>query len=198
MIDADELLELAQNCDKPLGIPKLDYWHVKYPRPALPDEPQYYRFFHRLGMASYQCRFVELGSRNGAASFHFTSAPPEHYNNAFAIDTKPHAEMYRISHPRLHHFIGDTCDPEIVNLFRDNSVDFLFIDSKHTVQQVHNESFAWMPKMKSGGWVFFDDIDTDRYPDLKTLWRGMEGRVDLSELHPGYGFGAVQIKRGTD
>lgn len=194
-VTAEQILAAAQqDCHRPLGIPKLDYWHVKYPRPALPDEPHYYRFFFNLGFMSYQCKFVELGSRNGAASFHFVE-PPDHRNDAFAIDIKPHAEMYRIPHPRLHHFVADTCDPEIVDLFKDNSVDFLFIDSKHYVQQVHCEIVTWTPKMKSGGWVFFDDIATDRYPDLQKFWRGLEGRLNLFELHPGYGFGAIQVTK---
>jgi len=43
----------------------------------------------------------------------------------------------------------DTCDAS--KLFNDNSLDFVFLDTKHTFQHVYDETNCWLPKIKTNG-----------------------------------------------
>ena len=45
------------------------------------------------------------------------------------------------------------------HLFVDKSVDFVFIDAAHTYNEVHNDILAWLPKVKSGGFIGGHDYD---------------------------------------
>lgn len=42
-------------------------------------------------------------------------------------------------------------------LFVDNSVDFVFLDSNHEYEFVKKEIEVWLPKVKVGGWLCGDD-----------------------------------------
>jgi precorrin-6B methylase 2 len=40
---------------------------------------------------------------------------------------------------------------EAANMFKDNSVDFLFLDGDHRYNEVKKDIIAWLPKIKIGG-----------------------------------------------
>jgi len=50
-------------------------------------------------------------------------------------------------------------------LYEDNSLDFVFIDAGHEYEFVHADILAWMPKIKSGGWIAGHDYP--RAPGVK-------------------------------
>lgn len=43
--------------------------------------------------------------------------------------------------------------------FADNSIDVLHIDGNHTVEASVRDVLHWLPKVKPGGFIWFDDID---------------------------------------
>ena len=46
----------------------------------------------------------------------------------------------------------------ITNKFEDESIDVLHIDGNHCENTSYKDSFNYLPKVKKGGYVFFDDI----------------------------------------
>jgi methyltransferase family protein len=47
-------------------------------------------------------------------------------------------------------------------------VDFLHIDGNHTEESSVSDAFVWMPKMRKGGHIFFDDVDWTEGETLTT------------------------------
>lgn len=45
------------------------------------------------------------------------------------------------------------------NVYQDNSVFFVFIDSSHLYESIKEDILAWLPKVKSGGFIGGHDID---------------------------------------
>ena len=48
---------------------------------------------------------------------------------------------------------------ESVNYFGDNSVDILHIDGNHSEESALFDVKSWLPKVKSGGYIWFDDVN---------------------------------------
>lgn len=47
---------------------------------------------------------------------------------------------------------------DVAKQFEDNSVDFLFLDAGHAYEAVAADLKAWMPKVRSGGWLAGHDF----------------------------------------
>lgn len=54
--------------------------------------------------------------------------------------------------------------------FEDKYFDFVFIDAAHDYESVKADILAWMPKIKSGGWIMGHDYGLD--------WPGVKKAVD--------------------
>jgi predicted O-methyltransferase YrrM len=52
--------------------------------------------------------------------------------------------------------------------YRDESIDFVFIDADHSGKAVVRDTLAWLDKIKKGGIIAGHDYGNERYPDLKT------------------------------
>lgn len=61
--------------------------------------------------------------------------------------------------------------------FEDESLDFVFLDADHTYSAIKADLAAWMPKVKSGGWLGGHDYDHPNFPS----W-GVKQAVDEMEL----------------
>jgi len=46
----------------------------------------------------------------------------------------------------------------VVDQFADNSIDLLHIDGNHSEALSYKDAVAYLPKVKQGGFIFFDDI----------------------------------------
>jgi predicted O-methyltransferase YrrM len=46
----------------------------------------------------------------------------------------------------------------VVSTFQDNSIDLLHIDGNHSEDLSYKDATLYLPKVKSGGFIFFDDI----------------------------------------
>ena len=51
-------------------------------------------------------------------------------------------------------------------LFADASVDWVHLDARHDYESVQSDIAAWLPKVKSGGWLSGDDYDELKFPEL--------------------------------
>jgi hypothetical protein len=56
---------------------------------------------------------------------------------------------------------------EAVNLYEDNSLDFIFIDASHEYEDVKADIVSWMPKLKERGIIGGDDYNNTSFPGIK-------------------------------
>jgi len=56
---------------------------------------------------------------------------------------------------------------DAVNLYEDNSLDFIFIDASHEYEDVKADIISWMPKLKETGIIGGDDYDNGDFPGVK-------------------------------
>jgi len=51
-------------------------------------------------------------------------------------------------------------------LFTDTSLDWVHLDARHDYESVKADIEAWLPKVKTGGWLSGDDYDKEKWPDV--------------------------------
>jgi predicted O-methyltransferase YrrM len=65
---------------------------------------------------------------------------------------------------RLRLFVGDSVTAS--RAFKDDSVDFVFLDAGHDYADVKADIAAWWPKLKSGGIMAGHDYDEKNFPGV--------------------------------
>ena len=132
-------------------------------------------------------RFVEVGCWKGksAAYMCVEIANSNKDIEFFCVDTwegsVEHQEMKEL--PKLYDIFIDNMRPveeyyfplkmtslEAAKKFKDNSLDFVFIDASHEYEDVRNDIFAWYPKVKPGGIIAGHDYyheEYDWFPGVK-------------------------------
>lgn len=50
--------------------------------------------------------------------------------------------------------------------FADRSIDWVHLDARHERDAVRADIAAWLPKVKSGGWISGDDYDPEKWPSV--------------------------------
>jgi hypothetical protein len=78
----------------------------------------------------------------------------------FILNMKPLAKYYKPIRAR---------SLEAASLFRDNSLDFVFIDASHEYEDVKKDIQTWLPKIKKGGVLAGHDyyLGYDYFPGVK-------------------------------
>ncbi len=125
-------------------------------------------------------RFVEVGCWKGksAAYMCVEIANSNKDIEFFCVDTwegsVEHEGMEEL--PKLYDIFIDNMRPvgeyyfplkmtslEAVKKFKDNSLDFVFIDASHEYEDVRDDILAWYPKVKPGGIIAGHDYYHDEY-----------------------------------
>lgn len=57
--------------------------------------------------------------------------------------------------------------------FEDNSLDFVWLDADHTLQNLCREIMAWTTKLKPGGILAGHDLDNKSHPDVEKALKTM-------------------------
>ena len=120
--------------------------------------------------------FVEIGCwKGGSATFMGVEIFNSHKNIKFdCIDNVIDPEVVRVLNENIKDLkniitFHNKSSLEAVEMYDDNSLDFVFIDSSHEYEETLAELKAWYPKVKSGG--IFAGHD---YP----CWPGVKQAVD--------------------
>lgn len=50
--------------------------------------------------------------------------------------------------------------------FADHSIDWVHLDARHDHEHVKADITAWLPKIRTGGWLSGDDYDDTKWPDV--------------------------------
>jgi hypothetical protein len=50
--------------------------------------------------------------------------------------------------------------------FPDHSIDWVHLDARHDREHVKADIIAWLPKVKTGGWLSGDDYDEIKWPEV--------------------------------
>jgi len=174
-------MELAETVDK---RPKVLKDLVRRPKSF-----RYYPLFVHLARIMNPSLIVELGTANGAGALHFKFGAPEGAR-VVTVDIK----MIKLIRDRLdaNCVERNTCDSTAYAEYEeDGTVDICFIDADHTYKAVKSDFAAWLPKMKPGGIILFDDV---RMGDISDFWDELEGdKLEVKELHASYSFGVLFV-----
>lgn len=156
------------------------------------DSYAYLRFLYYLAQATKPELSVELGVCTGRGTAHLAAGnlkgkvigidPEQH--GAFVANTKPYSNIEFI--------FGRSDDKDILAGIPNQSVGICFIDSVHAFDYVIKEVRLWTPKIKSGGFFLFDDLDLDDGMRKVLPSLPFENKNNLSGLHyKGFGYAVV-------
>jgi len=128
--------------------------------------------------------FVEVGSWKGrSASFMAVEIANSNKKIKFdCVDTwegsVEHVDYDVIVEKKLYDVFKSNIEPvkffinpvkmaslDAVNLYEDESLDFVFIDASHEYEDVKNDILAWLPKVKKGGVIAGHDY-SDAWPGV--------------------------------
>jgi len=158
---------------------------------------EYYRFF-KIWTATTKPRLsVELGLCGGGGSYHLATGWPG--GTVVGVEHHPGEPEQRANwqfiQERCPNFVlwaGDSIAsaPEIYTRY--GLVDFLFVDTVHTMERTLAEFNAWRPYLSSRAIVCFDDLYR---AGMQEAWDALPGeKLRLDNLHPGStegGFGVI-------
>lgn len=108
---------------------------------------------------------VELGTANGLTTILISRGG----GKTFTIDrNRDHILEFYLRRYGIESIIGDTV--ESAKLFKDEFIDFLFIDGGHEYGQVKRDYFAWYPKVKKNSIILFHDMNI-HHPGVWLFYR---------------------------
>jgi len=163
-----------------------------------PNSFHYYKLFVHLGQQTHPELIVELGTNQGVGALHFRHGTKD--ARIITVDIKRTQKI----EDRLfaHNVEGVICDAtEYAAQVEDGTVDICFIDANHLYEDVKSDTHAWLPKMKKGGIMLFDDVWLEEYPvgvktGMRRFWDELEGdfeKFEVKYLHPSVNFGVVLV-----
>ena len=128
----------------------------------------YYRYLRGLVMELQPKTVVELGTCQGGSALFMLLALPEN-GTLTTIDLAARPEFLDlcVDDPRLRLVQGSSTDPELPARLGLDGIHFLFVDTDHTCAQVTAELAVWLPLVKPGGMVAFDDVHMN---DMDDFW----------------------------
>lgn len=118
----------------------------------------YYLYLARLVRELAPKRVVELGTDIGrSAAFMMMALGPDSELVTIEIGTQVRCDLSAFAgDPRLKIVVGSSIEPKIYQPVRD--IDFLFVDTDHTFEQISEEWRIWSPRLRPGATVALDDI----------------------------------------
>ncbi len=186
-----ELLEIEKLAYQPLGDTFLDGLL------DLESTAIYYRFIYHLVKRFKPALMVELGVCTGRCTAHMAAANPD--GVVLGIDHAPMPDVEEVTGRFSNIFLKRdfSTSSKVLSDIKNGSVDLCFIDTEHKYEQVLMETGLWLPKMRPGGVVLWDDIDLDA--GMREAWAFMthtSNSMDLTSLpglhHSGFGVGLVR------
>lgn len=153
----------------------------------------YYNFLFLLTNQMKPDFIVELGVSRGTGTANLSAGAPTAHICGVDINLgSKDVELNLFPSVDLHE--GDSMDylHTIIQPHGKPCIDLLFIDTDHTTEQCLKEYRGYLPYMRKGGIVLFDDIFME---GMSGVWPAIaEPKVILLDLHAHLGFGAAIIE----
>jgi len=153
-----------------------------------PYQPSnHYEFLYLLAHLVKPKLVVELGTDKGLSI-------------RYMMEGYSRAEFYTID---VNLNAGSLLEDKIVNIiFGDsvkcadqipNDIDILFDDTDHEYDTLKNEFKTYLPKMKKGGIMIFDDISDKLCFGARKWWKELDypTKINLPKIHLGHGMSVV-------
>lgn len=108
---------------------------------------------------------VEVGVQYGVFSKHISDV---YKGDLYSVDIQDQPlARERLNKPNNHYIVGNSI--EIAKTFKDNSLDFVYIDAGHSYEEVKADYEAWLPKVRKGGIVSGHDYGVNDCIGVKYL-----------------------------
>ena len=143
-----DLLELQANMYKE-AIPEEVLELFKHNSP-----PNHYRFLYLFTKKYRPEIIVELGTHRGISASAMAKGNPK--AAVHTIDIQKYDEHFN-NDINIKEYLGSSIDKNIVDQMP-NDIELLFSDSGHSYELTIGEYYNYLPKMKQGSVIFFDDI----------------------------------------
>jgi predicted O-methyltransferase YrrM len=132
-----------------------------------------------LELARGRSRVVELGTATGWTAIALALADSGREVITYDPIDRPDREAYMaLAAPAVRGRITYVSDAGSSGPRDDEPVDLLYIDSSHDRQATLEELDAWLPALRAGSLVVFDDFDHPEYPGVREAVAelGLSGR----------------------
>ena len=157
---------------------------------------RYYSFLYLLAKEMDPNFSVISGVCGGGDSFHLSkgSENGQVIGIDIADDHKDNIKFIKDNCPNFIFKVGDVLD--VVKTIRSSTIDILFLDSLHTYDHTKKEFNAFLPMLRPGSVVCFDDLFR---PGMEDFWNELDypNKVRLDFLHQSGqgdgGFSALEI-----
>jgi len=149
------------------------------------ETANYYEFLYLLTYFMKPKVVVELGTHRGVSMRYMMEGYPA--AQFYTIDINPEAGIF-LKNTKAKVIIGNSSD--MANKIP-NDIDLLFEDTDHQYSTLNSEFRTYLPKMKSGGVIIFDDMIS--CPGAKQWWKDLKypTKLNLNKLHLGGGMTAI-------
>lgn len=155
---------------------------------SLDSTAVYYRFLYLLTKTTQPSLIVELGVCTGRSTAHLAAGWPR--AAILGIDSRP-CDMADIQsrYSNIRSLTARSDSEAALAAVSDQSTDICFFDTVHDGPYLLREFALWMPKMRRGGILLFDDIHM--FPSMSEAWHSIDlPKIELPSLHY-TGFGAA-------
>ena len=156
------------------------------------DRAAYNWYLYELVRRTEPKIVVELGTLLGGSCICMLQGLPA-TSEIYTLDLTVYPQdcLFRLEDPRLHRLCADTTNPSTPKKWVGSAhIDFLYIDTNHTYEQLSKEWGIWSPYLASRALVAFDDIHVNS--GMSKFWEELQyEKVEDSNLHHS-GFGAIQ------
>lgn len=136
---------------------------------------------------------IEIGSYMGESTMMFASTGL--FSTIYSIDPLDGYEEFNEMHNYSWEFVRDEFTKNtkyfdsivhlqdfsynVIDKFENDSIDFIYIDGSHGVEDVKRDLNLYLPKLKSGGILAGHDYNENAWPDLIKVVNEIVGKPDI-------------------
>ena len=138
---------------------------------------------------------LELGTHWGVSALFMSKACAT--TKIYTIDNNLHQMPELGKHvfglPNVEFIRADVTHKDVADRMP-NNISVMFVDTDRDIDLMNRQLALYYPKLAPGGYMFWDDILSEKYyPEAVKWWNGLEGynQMDLPYIHVGYEMGVI-------
>jgi predicted O-methyltransferase YrrM len=167
-------------------VDKIEGWFTEYECKAISP------YLPKSGL------IVELGSYHGRSTLFFSLACPEckiitiDIGKQYDVKQTIPAGIDKIvaDQPNVKQFIGDCLE---VGKDFNETIDFLFIDTRHTFEDTYENLNLWSKKVREGGYIALHDYHSGFPGVIEAVSQFLKDHPEYSRIELGLGVGLIKL-----